>query len=369
MADLDWDLSAVVRSCTAAAASSSSSPLARSASSLVEGQNASDCQQQALTFQVMESIDGQSFPSLVKPSSSGVEELQLLYQPFLPRRDNNNFNCPFPGGEVRMVNPASFPRRLAPAPPYLNPSAEQEQPILHHARQQQPLQMGGHQYQPPATSALAHPPPQTPRGRKRKSQQKKKVCQVTAEQLSSDLWAWRKYGQKPIKGSPYPRNYYRCSSLKGCSARKQVEQSNTESNIFIVTYTGEHSHPRPTHRNSLAGSTRNKFTGALQKAQTSSSPHPEENPDNKSPTISLSPTTPLTAPTGNPMAEDGATRSESTEDKEISDYEADLDDVEDLLIPNITSITEDIFAGFPKLNPNLPLPNSSFGFGRGFNRH
>jgi WRKY transcription factor 22 len=23
--------------------------------------------------------------------------------------------------------------------------------------------------------------------------------------ISSDLWAWKKYGQKSIKGSPYPR--------------------------------------------------------------------------------------------------------------------------------------------------------------------
>jgi hypothetical protein len=36
---------------------------------------------------------------------------------------------------------------------------------------------------------------------------KKVVCEVPVADggVSTDLWAWRKYGQKPIKGSPYPR--------------------------------------------------------------------------------------------------------------------------------------------------------------------
>ncbi|KAH6765280.1 WRKY DNA-binding protein 65 [Perilla frutescens var. hirtella] len=61
----------------------------------------------------------------------------------------------------------------------------------------------------------------------------------------SDSWAWRKYGQKPIKGSPYPRGYYRCSSSKGCPARKQVERSRADPNMLIVTYSCEHNHPPP----------------------------------------------------------------------------------------------------------------------------
>lgn len=100
--------------------------------------------------------------------------------------------------------------------------------------------------------------------RPRKAQQKKIMCVPAAggsnrpsgEGLPPDLWAWRKYGQKPIKGSPYPRGYYRCSSSKGCLARKQVERSRTDPTMLVITYTSEHNHPWPTHRNALAGSTR-----------------------------------------------------------------------------------------------------------------
>ncbi|CAI9295655.1 unnamed protein product [Lactuca saligna] len=99
--------------------------------------------------------------------------------------------------------------------------------------------------------------------RKRKNQQKKVVVELTQEELCSDTWAWRKYGQKPIKGSPFPRNYYKCSTTKACGARKQVEQSHVDPTVFIVSYSGEHMHPRPTHRSPLAGSTRsNKSTMA-----------------------------------------------------------------------------------------------------------
>lgn len=71
---------------------------------------------------------------------------------------------------------------------------------------------------------------------------------LKADQISappSDSWAWRKYGQKPIKGSPYPRGYYRCSSSKGCPARKQVERSRADPKMLVVTYYCEHNHNWP----------------------------------------------------------------------------------------------------------------------------
>ncbi|XP_031131487.1 probable WRKY transcription factor 65 [Ipomoea triloba] len=89
---------------------------------------------------------------------------------------------------------------------------------------------------------------------KRRKSAQKRVTSVTINdgEISippADSWAWRKYGQKPIKGSPHPRGYYRCSSSKGCPARKQVEKSRADPNVLLVTYFCEHTHSRPAARN------------------------------------------------------------------------------------------------------------------------
>uniref|UniRef100_A0A0E0LK87 WRKY domain-containing protein n=1 Tax=Oryza punctata TaxID=4537 RepID=A0A0E0LK87_ORYPU len=55
-----------------------------------------------------------------------------------------------------------------------------------------------------------------------------------------DAYPWRKYGQKGILGTRFPRNYYRCAQRSGCSARKQVQQSDDDPSQLEVTYVGAH---------------------------------------------------------------------------------------------------------------------------------
>ncbi|KAI3990501.1 hypothetical protein MKX01_022801 [Papaver californicum] len=121
-----------------------------------------------------------------------------------------------------------------------------------------------------ATSTTTTTKSLKPTLKRRKVQQKRLVCKVPAEGVSADIWAWRKYGQKPIKGSPYPRGYYKCSSSKGCMAKKLVERSYSEPSMFLITYKAEHNHPIPTHRNSPAGSTRNSVNSKPNTSATSS---------------------------------------------------------------------------------------------------
>ena len=60
---------------------------------------------------------------------------------------------------------------------------------------------------------------------------------------SYDGYNWRKYGQKQVKGSEYPRSYYKCTH-PSCPMKKKVERS-FDGQIAEIVYKGEHNHPKP----------------------------------------------------------------------------------------------------------------------------
>ncbi|KAK6250651.1 WRKY domain - like 10 [Theobroma cacao] len=402
----DWDLYAVVRSCSSAANTTAT------ASNDFTNENGSSCREDPLaclaSLKFEEEDDLFSFPNLSQLRKSG--SLQDSYKPFLPYADptttstnqgiDPSSSSSVPGGssgqhhqhqrlKQQQEQPTTTSIGISPpltptsAPIFAFGQSGNQQPPQHVQEQPQPQQQNPlhrqHQLQqrvqqqegqrPAAILPLRNMNSQAPRSRKRKNQQKRTVCHVAVDNLSSDPWAWRKYGQKPIKGSPYPRNYYRCSSSKGCAARKQVERSNFDPNIFIVTYTGDHTHPRPTHRNSLAGSTRNKLSTIQKAASKDSAPEALPSASCSSPrsATSLSPTTPLSAP------EDAAAPQHNTDDinggeeesvdmtlETALDGESDEDD--DPLIPN-DHVDEDLFKGLEELVGGADAGSTSSGLG------
>ncbi|KAL9412359.1 hypothetical protein AB3S75_045898 [Citrus x aurantiifolia] len=310
-----------------------------------------------------------SFPNLFENKNIGFQELEDSYKPFYSTPSSapeGLFNHQQQQQQLQLNSSIVSPMSSSSFPPfvigeqnnqqthYVQQPLQQQDPQIHQQKQQQlPMRLSSAIPLRPAMPSHAH------RSRKRKSPIKKMVCQVTEEKLSADLWAWRKYGQKPIKGSPYPRNYYRCSSSKGCAARKQVERSNTDPNIYIVSYTGDHTHPRPTHRNSLAGSTRNKFSGTQNHpVSTTPPPPPLPPPTSSSSPLSAtcqSPSAPTTPAVDEEMSSiENILANEADHNKDTSktlmeeEEEEDDDDLfEDLLIPNLAApgIDEDFFKG------------------------
>lgn len=63
------------------------------------------------------------------------------------------------------------------------------------------------------------------------------------ERPSEDGYNWRKYGQKQVKGSEYPRSYYKCT-YPSCHVKKKVERS-YDGQITEIVYKGEHNHAKP----------------------------------------------------------------------------------------------------------------------------
>ncbi|KAJ7555931.1 hypothetical protein O6H91_05G109500 [Diphasiastrum complanatum] len=73
----------------------------------------------------------------------------------------------------------------------------------------------------------------------------------TVERPSEDGYNWRKYGQKQVKGSEYPRSYYKCT-YANCPVKKKVERSH-DGQVTEIVYKGEHNHPKPLPSRRLHG--------------------------------------------------------------------------------------------------------------------
>ncbi|CAA0375990.1 unnamed protein product [Arabidopsis thaliana] len=88
----------------------------------------------------------------------------------------------------------------------------------------------------------------TPTQRRRKDEGEEQTVLVAALRTGNtdlppdDNHTWRKYGQKEILGSRFPRAYYRCTHQKlyNCPAKKQVQRLNDDPFTFRVTYRGSH---------------------------------------------------------------------------------------------------------------------------------
>ncbi|KAL7158814.1 hypothetical protein ABFS83_02G168100 [Erythranthe nasuta] len=311
----DWDLHAVVRGCAAICTTTTST-------SAAAGEFTSTTSSHGRVFSTLKQ-NCTSFKDLFEPRrESFVQELHELYRPFFPSSEESSSLKVIPSQNL-PISPLSVLGGLQDLPSEHQQKQQQQQhlqimkqlpPPTHLQQKQQAFSVAN--CSPKKASVISHPPP--PRSKRRKNNLKR-VCHVAAENLSSDMWSWRKYGQKPIKGSPYPRGYYRCSTSKGCMARKQVERNRSDPGMFIVTYTAEHNHPIPAHRNSLAGSTRNK------QPETPSSDDPSK-PTSSSPATE---------------------KTESSRDDDLAEAAADEDDDEFSI--SEMALDEDFFAGLEDL--------------------
>ncbi|KAJ0980219.1 hypothetical protein J5N97_008474 [Dioscorea zingiberensis] len=71
----------------------------------------------------------------------------------------------------------------------------------------------------------------------------KSQSSTLVDKPADDGYNWRKYGQKQVKGSEFPRSYYKCTH-PSCPVKKKVERS-LEGQVTEIIYKGQHNHQRP----------------------------------------------------------------------------------------------------------------------------
>ncbi|KAG0604893.1 hypothetical protein M758_9G016900 [Ceratodon purpureus] len=145
---------------------------------------------------------------------------------------------------------------LPPAPPLLSQPPSTAAPVAVPVTFSdiQPLQARApSQSQQTATAAADSQPTASQVSQGSEQQAPPAAVPTFADRPSDDGYNWRKYGQKQVKGSEYPRSYYKCTHVN-CPMKKKVERSH-DGQVTEIVYKGDHNHPKPqpTRRLSLSG--------------------------------------------------------------------------------------------------------------------
>uniref|UniRef100_A0A0D9VZ80 WRKY domain-containing protein n=1 Tax=Leersia perrieri TaxID=77586 RepID=A0A0D9VZ80_9ORYZ len=106
--------------------------------------------------------------------------------------------------------------------------------------------------QQPAAEAATPASASAKKGQKRARQPRFAFMTKSEIDHLEDGYRWRKYGQKAVKNSPFPRSYYRCTNSK-CTVKKRVERSSDDPSVVITTYEGQHCHHTASFHRGFAG--------------------------------------------------------------------------------------------------------------------
>ncbi|KAL5700815.1 hypothetical protein ACHQM5_026222 [Ranunculus cassubicifolius] len=184
----------------------------------------SDCDKGSLGF--MELLESRDFDPCSLFDSQSPKQLSE----FSPQPPSTTTTTTSPLVETsEVLNLPATPNSSSISSTWAEPSEEQAKPLDQEEEN------------PKSTSKFLKP--------QKKNQKRVKQARfafVTKSEVDhlEDGYRWRKYGQKAVKNSPFPRSYYRCTNAT-CGVKKRVERSCDDPSLVVTTYEGKHTHVSP----------------------------------------------------------------------------------------------------------------------------